>query len=214
MKKAIGIAATALAGWIAAGGAAHACGTGPLLYQDKFQTLDPAWNAGPNVTASSGAMDITIAKGSAATLISQANLYNQPAIEICATVKMVSGPGNSGDSAVAGLLFWSDTPDDYTISEIAPASGSSAVWLHTVKGFEQRVAWRTVPGLNAAVGGTNDLDVVVKGPHAVFSANGKPAVVTIGIPPASGWMAGMHLEAPGSGPTEWQVTDFEVRVAQ
>ena len=214
MKFVTSVAVAAVTACIFVAPVAHACGTGHLLYQDNFQSLDPAWNAPSNVTASGGVMDVKIEKNSALTLLSQANLYTQPGIEICATVKLVAGPGMSGDSAIAGLTFWRDSTNNYTIVEIAPTSGSASGWMHNDKGWQKRVDWRSVPNMNATVGGTNDLDVIIKAQRAQFSVNGKPAIYMIGTPPSAGWMAGLHLEAPAAEAAEWQVTSFEVREAQ
>lgn len=212
MKFPACVAAITFAGCLFVVPAAHACGNGRLLYQDNFQTLDPSWNAPSWVTATGGAMDIKLNKGAGTTLISQANIYTQP-IEICATAKLISGPGGNGASPVVGLAFWADSANHFTLVETAPASGTASAWL-LANTWKQLVGWRFVPGQNATVGGTNDLDLVIKGPSVAFMVNDKPAVVVIGTPPAAGWLVGLHLEAGNSEPSEWQITSFEVREAQ
>lgn len=205
------VAVTAIVGYFFAAAAAHACGGGKVIYQDDFKTLDPAWNAPDNVSAVNGAMSIKLASNVGFTLISQANLYTQPSIEICATFKLVSGVGSSSDSAGAATVFWAAGTTNFTQVELLPGAG-------TVKGsalvdnkWVTKVPPRTVAAQNTAAGGTNDVDVIVNGGRVQATVNGKPAVYMIGSPPTASWMVGLYFESPASTATEWQVTNYQVK---
>jgi hypothetical protein len=204
-------AITAIVGYFLAVAAAHACGSGKVIYQDDFKTLDPAWNAPDYVTAANGAMSVRLAQNAGLSLISQANLYTQPSIEICTTFKVVSGLGSSADSTGAAVVFWASGATDYTDVEILPAGGTVRGSARIDSKWTTKVSPHTVAALNTALGGTNDMDVVVNGSRVQASVNGKPGVYMLGTPPSSSWMVGLYFESPAASATEWQVTNFQVR---
>jgi hypothetical protein len=205
------LAVTALIGYFLAVAVAHACGSGKVIYQDDFKTLDPAWNAPDYVTAANGAMSVKLAQNTALSLISQANLYTQPSIEICATFKLLSGPGTSNFSARAGVAFWASSPSDYTEVEIFPYFGTVGGLAKVDDKWITKVSPHSIAAESTAIGGTNDMDVVVNGSRVQASVNGKPSVYMLGTAPTSSWLVGLYFASSPSSATEWQVTNFQVR---
>jgi hypothetical protein len=204
--------AIALISCVLAAPLAHACGQGKLLYQDDFKTLDPAWNAPDSVTVADGAMDVKLGTGATLTLISQANLFTQPSVEVCVTFKIVSGLGTADDPSVYGPVFWADGLTNFNSVQVLPAAGTVRANLYNGK-WETRVGAHPV-AQNTAAGDKNETDLTITSTKAQMTLNGKQAVYMIGAPPTGGWMVGMHLEAPNAGPAEFQITDFEVRAGQ
>jgi hypothetical protein len=205
------VVVAAIIGYFFGAVAAHACGGGKVIYQDDFKTLDPAWNAPDNVTAVNGAMSVKLVANVGLTMVSQANLYTQPSIEICSTFKLVSGLGSPTDSAGAAAIFWASGSTNFTQVEILPAAGTAKSSALIDNKWTTKVPPRSVSAESTAVGGTNDLDVVVNGGRVQATVNGKPAVYIIGTPPTSSWMVGLYFESPGSTATEWQVMNYQVR---
>jgi hypothetical protein len=109
LDRSIILYTVALAGLLVLGGQnALACGNGKLLFQDKFQTVDPRWQmAAVDPTRSVGAdgLSYTLAPNSAVSAINQTSLYDD--YELCAHMTMKYPDEKS--NAHAGLRFWQTT---------------------------------------------------------------------------------------------------------
>ena len=66
---------------------AHACGNGKVIFEDKFETLDPGWGkASDRLSVDNGALVIKSEAGTGRWAMSQSDYYQDVAICVDATV--------------------------------------------------------------------------------------------------------------------------------
>ena len=79
---------------------AHACGNGKVIFEDKFETLDPGWGkASDRLSVDNGALVIKAEAGTGRWAMSQSDYYQDAAICVDATVVNVPDQ-NSGFTAI------------------------------------------------------------------------------------------------------------------
>jgi hypothetical protein len=92
-----------LTGILLGGQSALACGKGKLLFQDKFQTLDPRWQlTAPDQDRSidAGVLSYALQPEHLVVAINQAGIYED--YELCAQIAMKQ---DETSDAYAGLVF-------------------------------------------------------------------------------------------------------------
>jgi hypothetical protein len=217
LDRSIILYTVALAGLLVLGGQnALACGNGKLLFQDKFQTVDPRWQmAAVDPTRSVGAdgLSYTLAPNSAVSAINQTSLYDD--YELCAHMTMKYPDEKS--NAHAGLRFWADDGDNNYGFSFSSRDGTYAVYRIQKGKVLPQIPWgEPTPAVNKGSDVVNELSVVVRGNHAVFSINTQKVGELDGQPPEGGGKIGFFLVASkeDQGPSVFGVKDIEVRALQ
>lgn len=170
---------------------ATACGTGKLILEDKFATLDPAWGfAEKNDERSNGPDGLTykLPPGENVDLLNQSGLNDN--YEVCATFTS-EGLNDSGD--YVGVNFWSVDQDNDYEADIFPAEGTFAVYRYQNKRSLNPVAVTDSAAINKGPNATNEVSVAVNGRTATFSVNGKTVSQFNGFPPDGGSLFGFNI---------------------
>ena len=89
---------------------AQACGNGKVIFEDKFETLDPGWGkTSDRLSVDNGALVIKAEAGTGRWAMSQSDYYQDVAICVDATVVNVPDQ-NSGFTAI---VFWYQDNSNY-----------------------------------------------------------------------------------------------------
>lgn len=193
-------------------GLAMACGNGKLIFEDKFETLDPAWGFDQsNPKRSNGPQGLTYKydPGDNLILLNQAGLYDN--YEVCG-VFTTDLPANS-DAWVA-VDFWANDSDNAYEADIYPAAGTYGVYR-----YERGKALKPISptGADAVKKGTasvnNEISVSVNGNKATIAINGKKVTDFTGQPPEGGSLFGFALGTLKSdtGPSIFNVKSIQLR---
>ncbi len=155
---------------IAAGAASPAlgCGTGKVLYEEKFATA-PAWSSGPDKSAGPNGLTITENTANTTWFAGPPDAYG--AGEICLTV---SAQAPESVDATAGISFYFFNSENYYRAAVSNISGTFIV--------ERRVAgqWVTIipfsgnPAIHKGPTAENEISVKLSGTHGLMSVNGTP----------------------------------------
>jgi hypothetical protein len=205
----------AVAGILILGGQnALACGKGKLLFQDKFQTIDPRWHlsADPTRSLDAGVLSYTFPPNLGITVLNYAGVYDD--YEVCAQITMKQ---NETSNSSAGLIFWGvDALNNY-IFRFTARDGSYAVY-RTQKGKNlAQIPWgEPSAAIKKGSGVTNELSVAVRGDHAVVSVNNQKLAEFDGQPPDGGSQIGFTMGTPkdDQGQTVFGISELEVRALQ
>ena len=208
----------ALAGILLLGGQnALACGNGKLLFQDKFQTVDPRWGfAAIDPTRSVGADGLSYSSPGlqmySVNQINQASLYDD--YEVCAHITMKYSDEKS--NAFAFVTFWADDSFNKYAFSSSSMDGTYSVSRTQKSKLLTQIPWgEPTPAINKGSGVVNELSVAVRGNHAVFSINNQKVDEFDGQAPDGGSKIGFGMQVPmGEGPVVFGVKDLEVRALQ
>jgi hypothetical protein len=170
---------------------AVACGNGNLILEDKFQTLEPAWNFDDNVPERTNGPDgLTYKMPPQYDIdrINQAGLYEN--YEVCATFE-TEAPKDA--ATVVGVDFWaSDLNNAYEL-DMAPALGTFAVFRIQKGKLLRPVPYKENAAVQTGTKTTNEVSVIVDGKKATITINGKKAIDFTGQPPEEGSLIGFNL---------------------
>lgn len=165
--KALRGALIVIAGAVLGANLAEACGTGKLLFEDKFDTLNPVWGFGPNVPQRSiGPTGLTYSltgNDVSADRLNQAELYQDH--EIC-TVYSAKVPEKSNTQV--GINFWaSDDKNMYSLY-VYPFWGT-----YTILRYQNNKVLKPIPvtaadAIHKGTDVTNGIDVVLRGNKATL----------------------------------------------
>jgi hypothetical protein len=190
---------------------ASACGTGKLLYQDTFKTLDPSWNFDATDSERSlgpDGLSYTFKPHEYVGLLNQAGIYHD--YEICGTFQ-TKAPANGW--AYLGVQFWGADDDNYYEADINPVQGSFSVYRSADKKSLTPVGNTNSDAINKGTDVTNEVSITVVGNKATFVINGKKVIEFTGQPPSGGSLIGFGFgtDKGDSGPTTMTLKDIEVR---
>lgn len=166
-----------LAGWmtlataVAAGVAApaSACGTGKLLFEEKFAAM-PAWiGATPEKTV--GPNGLTITENLANTVWFQGPPDPYANVEVCA---IVSAQASAGESAAAGLGVYSFNAENYYRVAISNISGEFSIERRMTGQWITLAPFASTPVIRTGPTAENELSIKMSGNHALVSINDKP----------------------------------------
>jgi hypothetical protein len=195
---------------ILAGGNAAACGSGKLVFEDKFTTLDPAWaiekeynslNAGPD------GLTIVLNPGQNVGALNRFGAYKN--FEICIST-VVSKEAGSDD--MFALRFWTpDGNDEYWA--VAWVATSTFIVNRYVNNNPSAIISQTVNSSMMQVGGENEFSVSVSGNKGTFSINGKKLADFNGQPPPNGSIFGFNVNSGKSdkSPVTFVLKDLQLR---
>jgi hypothetical protein len=203
-----------LTGILLGGQSALACGKGKLLFQDKFQTLDPRWQlTAPDQDRSidAGVLSYALQPEHLVVAINQAGIYED--YELCAQIAMKQ---DETSDAYAGLVFWAANSQNRYIFMITARDGTYAVSRVQKNKVLAQIPWGKPTEEIKKGGGMNELSVAVQGDHAVFSVNGQKVAELDGQPPDGGSQIGFEIFTPkkDQGATVFGIKGLEVRALQ
>jgi len=186
---------------------AQACGNGKVIFEDKFETLDPGWGkASDRLSVDNGALVIKAEAGTGRWAVSQSDYYQDVAICVDATVVNVPDQ-NSGFTAI---VFWYQDNSNYYEFGYWPAGDirvnrvSKGRTLFPVRETD-------VPDLKKGAGQTNSLEVQAVANKATLFVNGTKIAEFNGKPPEGGGLIGLDTYSPKTGgETEARFTNFIV----
>ncbi len=199
----------------AAASPALACGTGKVLYEDKFETLDPSWSFPETDTTRSvgpGGLTYKWEPNNISTKLSQFGYFEN--YEVCADIAMQYPDKGNG---FLGIAFWGVDADNYYVMDVTPVYGNFAVYRLQKGKFLKPIAWTNSAAIKTGPGVVNQLSVAVNGNKAVITINGQKVAEFKGQAPDGGSLAGIDLTTgtDDTGPSTLILSNFEVReVAQ
>ena len=201
----------AAAGLLMAMSGAMACGSGKLLFEEKFASLDPGWGFSENdESRTNGPNGLTykLKPNDSRFLLSQASLYDD--YEVCATFT-TEAPENAG-TYVAVDVWGVDSKNVYEV-DVLPTNGSYSVYRFQNNKMLKPVPLRKHDSINVGTKATNEISVVVKGNKGSITINGKKVGDFTGQPPEGGSLVGVNFGTlqDDTGPSTITVTNFQVR---
>jgi hypothetical protein len=189
-----------------AGTDANACGNGKVIFEDKFETLDPSWgNPGTGLKVENGALVVTPATGRSWEAVSESDYYGDAAICVDATVTS----GDPANSYIAIIFWYQDDDNTYDFGwwpngKIDVERASKGKWLYPVGTTD-------VPAMKTGLGQTNNFEVETKGNKVTVYVNGTKINELNGKPPEGGGKVGFVVVSPKTGdPTVTKFTNFVV----
>jgi len=199
-----------VAGLLAGGAEAAACGSGKLIREDTFKTLDPAWaieQKYTKLTAGPDGLTIGVPAGKNVGALYQSGLYRS--FELCIRA-VTEKPDPNADDLLA-LRFW--TPD-----------GNDEYWAVTWTGRGWFVVNQYVGGAKPKAitpqikdtlplhgDGVNEFSVSVNGNRGVFSLNGQKLTDFTGQPPDGGSIFGFLISADENHASTFVLKDLQLR---
>ena len=177
-----------------------------VLFEDKFNTLDPSW-AAPSATinAKDGKLIITPDKDMTQTYLNQANILPND-MEANYTVTFVKAAAPAYGS---GLVFWAKDLDNWYCLQIN-ANGWFAVERHTSDHRLMPVAWREDASLKKGEGAENQVKLVTKGNQGTIFINGKEVLSFTGQPPEGGSLIGFRVSSGPQDSNSVAFSNFQV----
>jgi hypothetical protein len=192
---------------------ALACGSGKLLVEDKFETLDPAWGfdkTSPGRSNGPGGLIYKFNPADNIDLLNQAGLYDN--YEVCA-VFATEVPANAG--AWVAVNFWGNDKNNVYEADIYPTFGTFGVVRYQNKKSLTPVTTTDSDTINKGTSVTNEISVTVNGNKATIAINGKKAIDFTGQPPEGGSLFGLNIGSAkdDTGPSTITVKDIQLREA-
>lgn len=186
--------------------AAAACEGDIVLFQDRFDALQPTWGeTTDSFKVEDGRLVVAPEAANSFWAANRASLYDD--IDMC--VSMTTVTGVEPEEAKAGLLFWHVDANNFYVFEFAP-NGKASVWRRQRGKWLEQVDWKDVAGAKTGDGGTNELRVVTKGNEAIVYVNDAEFARFTGVAPDNGQQIGVFAESPEAGAARYAFDDFKV----
>jgi hypothetical protein len=186
--------------------AAHACEGSEVLFEDNFDTMEPAWGAEDDAFyRDNGQLVITPGLDEFYSALSNAGLYDD--IDFCASVTAVK-PDPAGHS-YAGLIFWAIDYDNYYCVLIS-ADGSAAIVRRQRGRTLTQLNYTSAPVLKTGPGAVNRIRVVTVGNLASIYLNGELFRQFKGQPPPNGQQIGVRATSPKDDRAVYAFDDIQV----
>lgn len=199
------------AGLLVCMGEAMACGSGKVILEDKFETLDPAWGfSEKDDTRKNGpdGLTYTLQPGDNIFLLNQAGLYND--YEVCA-VFTTEAPEGAGTYVAVDV--WGTNADNVYEVDVLPVSGSYAVYRFQNKKMLKPVSLRTHDSVAKGTSAENEISVAVRGNKGTININGKKVTDFTGQSPEGGSLFGANFGTlkQDSGPSTITLKTIQLR---
>lgn len=176
-----------------------------ILYEDNFETLDPAWGQpGPNLSIKDGKLIIQPEVNKGFPIINRA----KPFEDIDASIE-VSLTKSDDPSYGAGLIFWAKDYSNYYFLYVN-GNGQFSVqhWVNNRNLIP--VEWRENAAIKKGIGEWNQLRVVTKENKATVYINGTEVVTFKGEPPQGDSFIGMRGDSPEKSQNIWELSNLKV----
>ena len=207
IARVLAMTALAVAFGLVATGAMAQCGSG-IIYQDRFQTLDPYWGvqAGDaEVSVQDGSLILKPEAGYERYVLNQANFYGDATVCVDVTIAETA----SEEQSWAGILFWAAGYPDFYAFEIS-TFGSFAVFRRSNSKWLIPIDWTFAEAGKQGIGATNKLEVRLKGKRATFFINDQQVAQINGFPPEGGSLVGLTGSSPTESSATFQFKNFTV----
>jgi hypothetical protein len=181
-----------------------------VLYEDAFQSHDPAWGAKDDKLAiAAGEAVLSPAPGTRTLRWNRAFVFDD--VDACATARLTSYTSDPITS-YAGLMFW--VKDDRNFYQAVIAESGHFTVARVVDGKVQQkrpVAWTDLDAAKTKAKEKNTLRVATKGDRVVVSVNGKQVAKFTGErPKGPSYVGVLAASSPGKTSDTWSITDFKV----
>jgi hypothetical protein len=177
---------------------ATACGSGKLLFEDQFETLNPAWGfvLDPSTeTVGGNGYVATFPPNSYRRGVSQLSYFSD--YELCHTFKAdfkCTDPNACESSPQAGAIFWGADKDNFYVFSVAPAYSTYSLSRLQNGKWLNPIGWTNLPaGKKLASGQAFTMGVQVKGSHAILMVDDLTVVEFDGLPPDGGSLIGFEV---------------------
>jgi hypothetical protein len=170
---------------------AAACQGSRMVFQDRFNNLDPAWGNDDNATASGGRLVLQVPQGNggfADHLLNQSNVYGD--IDECITVRFTQSTDQAGSSA--GLVFWGADDSHYYMLVVTPIGQFIAMRKVADNRNLVPISWTPTSAVHQGLNATNELEVITQGNQANLFVNGVKVGQLTGQPPETGSLVGVY----------------------
>jgi hypothetical protein len=196
---------------LASTGSAIACGSGKVLFEDKFDTLDPAWgfpDKDDDRSNGPGGLVYKLAPADHATFLNQAGLYDD--YEVCVLFN-IEGPDNGYGYVSAD--FWGSNNDNFYGADIYPIQGTYDVYRVERSKTLYPVSEKSDASIVKGSKTDNEISVTVKGNKSTVAFNGKKVIDFTGQPPDGGSVFGFSFgtSKDDSGPSTLTIKSIQVR---
>jgi hypothetical protein len=189
----------------------NACGNGKLLFQDNFETLNPAWGFREGAAVrSNGPEGLTykLDPDREVTLLNQSSPYDN--YEVCAVYATQTA---ANANPWLGIVFWAEDEDNAHDATIWPKHGIFAVYRHQNKKTLTQIAPTRIGSMLTGTSVITEISVTVNGKEATLAVNGNKVTDFRGQPPERGSLIGFtfgtHKTDPG--PTTVTLKNIQVR---
>ena len=193
-----------------ASGPALACKGREVLFEDKFQEEDSAWDIaeseGATVTIGGGKLEIKANKEWSRMVLYGGGTFREG--DICVDYIMPQ----TKDPAVAGMLFWAANYGNAFVFMVNTVGEAKIIRRQVAKDKVDTSTisdWTAAPAVKKNPGATNQLRVVLKGNSASTFINDRPFKNFKGVG-SYGAQIGLFGWAEKSQPTAWQFTSVVV----
>lgn len=184
---------------------AFACKGPTVIYQDNFQSADPAWSApfGGTPVISGGQAQVTAQPGDFNVYVYEGTFVDSG--DYCVTV---TGPTLSDPtSALGGVAFGFDNNGDF-YAFLVREDGQATVYRNQNGGWLTPVAMRAAPALKTGTA-SNTLRVTWKGTTASAFINDQP-FINFTIQAFKNSMIALYAEADGNAPATYSFSNLNV----
>ena len=185
--------------------AAVACGTGQVLVQDNFDTLDAWGNLPSEVSGGGGMMRILQPPGRFYRAFNQTDFFTSN--NICVDANIVAA-GNLGAEPFVGIAFWTVKNDFYRFM----VSGDGRYFIgrqwNGLSTFPR--SWTTAASLKKGLNVWNEIEVRTRGNTASFRLNGVEVARINALQPANGGLVGLELTAANDKPATVTFRNFRI----
>jgi hypothetical protein len=183
-----------------------ACGGGTILFEDRFETLQPTW--GPpseSFKAEDGKLVVAPDAASYFWATNQASLYDD--IDMC--VSMTTVAGVEPEEVKAGVVFWYSDDNNFYVLEYS-SNGQASVWRRQRGEWLEQIAWQEVEGAHDGDGAVNELRVVTKGSQATVYLNETEVGRFNGVAPNNGQRIGVFVASPEAGAARFTFDNLKI----
>jgi hypothetical protein len=200
--------ATALA--LASASAALACGSGAVLYEDAFETLEPTWGVEE---------DAFFIDDTRLTLMPGYDLYYSALntmgtyvdADICFDIETIKADAEG--NSFAGPIFWAIDYDNYYYVMIT-AEQSIGVFRRQRGRVLPQLRWTKLDTLKPGNGVVNELRIVTVGNTASLYVNGQFYATMKGQPPSDGQQIGVRATSPRNDRAVWAFDNIRITVPE
>lgn len=167
--------------------AVNVCLGASILYDEKFTSLDPGWDA------TAGSKEFSLKDGKVVLVPETALVYLNRSFSfpdnLQASVNL-SFMDSKNSSAGSGLIFWAKSYQEYFMALISPDGWFTV--MHLMNGrYLQPVTWRQSDAVKPGTGVENQIQVVAKGNQATVYINGRQVISFAGQAPREKNMVGL-----------------------
>lgn len=183
-----------------------ACGGGAILFEDRFETLQPTWGTpSESFKAEGGQLVVAPEAASYFWAANQASLYDD--IDLC--VAMTTVAGVEPEDVKAGVAFWYTDTNNFYVFEFSP-NGQASVWRRQRGEWLEQIAWQEVEGARDGDGAVNELRVVTKGNQATVYLNETEVGQFKGVAPNNGQRIGVFVASPEAGAARFTFDNLKI----